>query len=68
MEHQTLGCWVIYPSDPANQCTYYIEDCQIYDLNENVDQQGRNISKFGLILRVDMTVKETFMQDTSSYP
>ena len=28
MEHQTLGRWVVLPSDPA----YYIEYCQILDL------------------------------------
>ena len=31
MEHQTLGRWVVCPSDPA----YYIEDCRILVLSKS---------------------------------
>ena len=32
MEHQTLGRWVICPSDPA----YYVEDCRILAYCPNI--------------------------------
>ena len=47
MEHQTLGRWVIHPSDPA----YYIEDCLISNVTfDNNNSQTLLISRAGIPL------------------